>query len=443
MSTFQASRLFNLKYEIYRHQVTGLVMECSRGPYSLPQRIAKYVDMISGLVGFPDLSIPKTHLKRPSTQSSDQTIDPVVIRTRYNVSNVICTNPNSSHAVAEFEAEYFSPTDLQTFWNKFVPFAPYRPVDQIVGTNSPLLPGPEATLDIQYIMGVAPNATTWFYGMKGFNFWDDLANWASLLNNESGIPWVHSISYGAQGDDPNQAYQVRLDVEFQKLGVRGVSIIFASGDSGSGCENHLTDFCACNFNPSFPATCPHVTSVGATRFLSGNSGPEGAVYEFKSGGGFSVSDFSIPSFQDAAVEEYLNSNISFPNPCSYNSTGRSTPDVSALGDVYFQIIEFGIELSIGGTSAASPTFAAIITLLNDLRFNSGKSSLGWLNPFIYQTASNNPNAFFDVTIGDNEVTGCCTIGSDQSGFLCTKGYDPVTGVGTPNFEALASVVLSL
>ena len=68
-----------------------------------------------------------------------------------------------------------------------------------------------------------------------------------------------------------------LDLEFKKLGARGISIIFASGDSGAGC-----DFCIWA-EPSFPATCDSVTSVGATRFENGVGSAEMAVEEFGSG----------------------------------------------------------------------------------------------------------------------------------------------------------------
>jgi tripeptidyl-peptidase-1 len=292
-------------------------------------------------------------------------------------------------------------------------------------------------------MGVAPNVTTWFYSMASTDFWGDLIRWTYELGNETNVPWVHSVSYGEQGNYPPDGYQDRIDTEIQKLGVRGVSIIFASGDSGAGCQPRQTDAkgCDCTFNPSFPATCPHLTSVGATMFLHGNSGEEGAVEAFKSGGGFSV-DFDLPEYQRDAVNAYLNSGVSLPEPCSYNASGRATPDVSALGDVHFQVIEHGTDIPVGGTSASSPSFAAIITLINDLRLNAGKPTMGWLNPWIYQTAASNPEAFFDVTVGDNEIADCCASGK-QGGFECSKGWDPVTGVGSPNFEVLSKVAMSL
>jgi tripeptidyl-peptidase-1 len=76
-----------------------------------------------------------------------------------------------------------------------------------------------------------------------------------------------------------------------------------------------------------------------------------------------------------------------------------------------------------------------MALLNDIRLASGKSSLGFLNPFIYQNAA----SFNDVTRGAGEG---CGLGK-QKGFPAAKGWDPVTGVGTPNYQKLKQAVLAL
>jgi len=278
--------------------------------------------------------------------------------------------------------------------------------------------------------------------MKQFNFWNDLATWAQEIANETAAPWIHSVSYGSQGDYPSDSYRDRLNLEFQKLGARGITIVFASGDSGAGCQGigaaDEPGVCDCTFYPSFPATCPYVLTVGATKFLNGNSGPEGAVVAFKSGGGFSQL-FPVPSYQATSVATYLKSGVTMPPTCAFNASNRATPDVSALGDVHFQVINGGSKISVGGTSASAPSFSAVLTLLNDIRLNKGKPTLGFVLPWIYQTAAKNPTAFFDVTVGDNTVAGCCKSGQ-LSGFDCATGWDPVTGVGTPNYAVLSTLV---
>jgi len=434
-----ASKILGLTYHTYRHH-SGLSVDASVGPYSLPSNIADLVDLVTGAVGFPDLAVPMIQVN-PSPNAG-QDITPSVIRARYNISSTLVgTNSGNMHAVAEFQAQYYSPADLKQFWNAYVPFAPFMPVAQVIGQNDPTSPGIEASLDIEYIMGVAPNITTYFYSLKNFNFWNDLMTWTGELDNETNPPFIHSVSYGSQGDYPTDSYRARLNTEFQKLGARGLSIIFASGDSGAGCEGggvNTDKACDCTFFPSFPATCPYVTTVGATRFLAGNSGPEGAVAAFKSGGGFSQY-FPTAAYQASAVQMYLGSGVKMPEACAFNASGRATPDVSALGDIHFQVVNGGSVIPVGGTSASAPSFSAVMSLLNDQLLNSGKPVLGFLNTWIYQTASANPTAFFDVVVGDNINPGCCKSG-DESGFETAAGWDPVTGVGTPNFAVLSTLI---
>ena len=99
---------------------------------------------------------------------------------------------------------------------------------------------------------------------------------------------------------------------------------------------------------------------------------------------------------------------------------------------YLNIVN-GSEKSTSGTSAAAPTFAAIIALLNDYQIRQGRKSLGFLNPILYQYAS---KIFYDVTTGHNP--GCNT-----TGFYAAKGWDPVTGLGTPSFIRFQQVLDSI
>jgi len=210
----------------------------------------------------------------------------------------------------------------------------------------------------------------------------------------------------------------------------------ASGDDGACGDGGKKGSCAClPLDPSFPATCPYVTSVGATKFLTGNTGGEGAVVYFGSGGGFS-SEFPLEDWQADLVNAYLASNTTQPPACAFNASGRATPDVAALGDVEFEIIYGGSPVQIGGTSASSPTFASIISLLNDDRLNANKTTLGYLNPWIYETAAKVEGAFFDVIVGNNLGQPNCGDKGAPCGYQCAPGWDAVTGVGTPNYAVL-------
>eukprot|EP01094_Clydonella_sp_ATCC50884_P021856 TRINITY_DN48_c0_g1_i1.p2 TRINITY_DN48_c0_g1~~TRINITY_DN48_c0_g1_i1.p2 ORF type:complete len:573 (+),score=234.19 TRINITY_DN48_c0_g1_i1:107-1720(+) len=437
MSLLDIQNMLNVTFLRYIHPHRRAL--ATLDAYSVPAELAEHVDMISYVTGLPDIHLPneKVTKARPAFAADPLAITPDVIRARYNATDFTASAQNNSLAVAEFQAQYYSPTDLTSFFNTYVPNAPAGAdqVYKVVGTNKPESPGIEASLDIEYIMGVAPGIQAWFYSQYQFNFYNDLINWLTILDNSTSIPWVHSVSYGSQGNYPSATYIQRSDAEYQKLGVRGVSIIYASGDSGAECEN----FCKVLY-PSYPAISVYVTSIGSTKFLSGTTGAEGATTAFRSGGGFS--DFDVaPSYQEPYVKDYLSSSsVQFPPTGSYNASGRATPDFAALGDEHFQVVTGGHTVSVGGTSASAPSFAAIIAMLNDDLLNAGKPTLGFLNPKMYSLAGSNPTSFFDVTVGDNEQ-GCgtsCSPGID--GFQCTAGYDAVSGMGTPNYAVLKTLV---
>lgn len=110
---------------------------------------------------------------------------------------------------------------------------------------------------------------------------------------------------------------------------------------------------------------------------------------------------------------------------------RGLPDISANGANYVVAVDGQFAL-VYGTSASSPTLGSILTLINEERLNAGKSSIGFINPVIYS----HPNILNDITEGNNP--GCGT-----DGFSAVPGWDPVTGLGTPNFPKMLFLWLSL
>jgi len=155
--------------------------------------------------------------------------------------------------------------------------------------------------------------------------------------------------------------------------------------------------------------------------------------QFGSGGGFSFMNFSAAdyAYQTAAVEAFLASQTAaeLPLPNSYNPKGRATPDVCALGEGYQVVMGASVQ-TVGGTSASAPAFSSMVSLLNDARIRAGKPAMGFLNPWIYK----NPAAFTDVTAGDDRWgRGPFRI---MYGFNATKGWDPVSGVGSPDFPKM-------
>lgn len=102
----------------------------------------------------------------------------------------------------------------------------------------------------------------------------------------------------------------------------------------------------------------------------------------------------------------------------------------------------------GGTSAASPVWAGIVGLLNDARFQKGLPALGFMNPWLYATGYHYLNDIVNGSAvgcnGINGQTGAHLVGSGivpYASWNATAGWDPATGLGTPNFVELRAGVL--
>ncbi|KZP17323.1 subtilisin-like protein, partial [Athelia psychrophila] len=235
----------------------------------------------------------------------------------------------------------------------------------------------------------------------------------TTLLAEKSPPLVLTTSYGLDVEsDLSRSLSIALCNAYMQLTAKGVSILFATGDGGVASTPGVK--CSATFPPTFP-TCPYVTLVGATSGV-----PEtGAAL---SAGGFS-NYFGTASWQADDVAGYLKT-LGTEYSGKYNKTGRAYPDVAAQGEKVQVYVDGKVE-PVAGTSCASPIFTSVIALINDQLLNAGKSPLGFLNPWLYA----NPGAFNDITTGSNP--GCGT-----KGFPAAKGWDPVTGLGTPNYVAL-------
>ncbi|KAI9615686.1 hypothetical protein KEM48_005564 [Puccinia striiformis f. sp. tritici PST-130] len=246
---------------------------------------------------------------------------------------------------------------------------------------------------------------------------------------------VISTSYGMNEADAIPSYLIRQCNEYGKLGLMGTSFLFSSGDNGVAgnrgvCLNRDGSQSVEGkiFNPSFPGTCPYVTSIGATQVALGKTvqDPEVACFtKIQSGGGFS-NVFKMPSYQVSAVKDFFHNHPPKISQDRYNSSMRTRgfPDLSANGANYVVAVEgkFGL---VYGTSASAPVVASMITMINDARISLGKKPVGFINPAIY--SSRLRKAFNDIKDGTNP--GC-----DTEGFSAVPGWDPVTGLGTMDFS---------
>ena len=449
-------------------------------------------------------------LKFPnSTQSvahCDQLITPECIRALYDIPRGNLTDPSNSMGIFETGTTY-SQEDMDLFYARFAPYIRNgtRPrhnlIDGAVAPSTVDEASGEANLDFQLAMPlIYPQGTTLFqaddldvaesfqYGQGIFNTFLDAIDGSyctykafNISGDSSGIDPsypdkqpggyngtlecgvfeptnVISVSYGVQEADLPPAYQQRQCNEFLKLGLQGVSVFLASGDAGvegrlSDDTNGTVDGCLgpdhTTFNPSYPATCPYITTVGATMVLPNKtvSDPESAAYDsswdqpFSSGGGFS-NIYPIPSYQQDTLDNYfsssdpgyksygLNETIG-SNGGLYNRQGRGYPDIAAVGE---QIAMFtsGSFFANGGTSASAPIVASVFNLINEERIAAGKSPVGFVNPVLYK----NPQALNDITNGTNPGCG-------SKGFSAVQGWDPVTGLGTPNYPKMLEVFMGL
>ncbi|KAF9807690.1 hypothetical protein IEO21_08104 [Rhodonia placenta] len=468
-----AEEMMKTEYHVWVHDASGAARVRTTS-YSLPEHLHAHVDVVQPTTSFarfrrdaatyhfagdapaaiktdaPYISIPSAYNGQVNA-SCNASITPTCLKELYNaVGYVPAAAGENKLAVTGYLGQNANLEDFHLFNEAFVPEAADSTFDVVYinnGTNdqSPDAAGVEANLDTQYAFGLTYPTPSMFYTTGGSPPFvpDDLnptnsnepyANWLEYILNDPSPPQTISTSYGDDEQTVPESYAKRVCASFAQLGARGVSLSFASGDHGvgDGDSDPATQQCYTNnglnetkFIPLFPASCPYVTSVGATWYI-----PEEVYYI--SGGGFS-NYFSRPAYQELAVDTYLSKLVPGTYAGLYNPSGRAYPDVAAQGQ-FFNLFVGGVEGQIGGTSAASPTFAGLVSLLNDARLARGLAPLGFLNPLLYAIGAVFPDGFNDIVGGSNP--GCGT-----EGFNATVGWDPVTGFGTPNFGNLKDLVL--
>ncbi|KAI1842460.1 hypothetical protein JX266_011355 [Neoarthrinium moseri] len=305
----------------------------------------------------------------------------------------------------------------------------------ITGGSPPFVPGP--------VMPDAAHNTNEPY----LEFYEYL-----LKKTNDELPQVISNSYGdGEGTVPPD-YAKRVCDMIGIMGLRGISILQSSGDSGPGAscvandgKNHT------EFQPLFPASCPYITAVGGTQSWAPEVGWIG------SGGGFS-NYFAQGWYQADAVNFYLENGIDLEAKEYYTAGGftnfsrRAIPDIAAHSwDPGFAYYYNNTQGLTGGTSASTPIVAGVIGLLHDARLRAGKPTMGFLNPFIYSLKH---GPVTDVIYGGSEgCTGKNPFTGEVRGgpgaiipyatWNNTLDWDPVTGKGIPNFQEMVKAALAI
>lgn len=445
-----AERLLRTTFQLVSHSKTSQPVLRAKD-VELPRGVHA-VFGVHGSTLPPRGASPSVVLRDPSPPI----ITPHTLAGLYQVNNGTGTRSTANRqAVIEVMGQTMKESDLSSFFAKYVPAGTWRQGDdavyKFVGVDGRGLAGTgEPTLDIQWIMGMAPGVLSEFWLFNGgasYDFCHALLNFTQTALSADNGPLTFSVSYGFQGNIVGQfqgcaSQEVSsIDDNLAKLAARGITVIVSSGDSGSGYVNSSAphgDWCKAQgrewcISPAWPASSPWVTAVGATRFDGQVVGAaEVASDYFGSGGGFS-SDFDRPSYQDAAVAHYMSSAshaAPWPPASAFPAAGRATPDVAMIGEG-FRVVDDGLSTHNDGTSGSAPAFAGLVSLLNERRLASGGAPLGFLNPWLYANA----DAFTDITVGTNAI-GRQGTGPTEYGFPCAAGWDPVTGLGTPRFDVL-------
>ena len=199
---------------------------------------------------------------------------------------------------------------------------------------------------------------------------------------------------------------------FQQFAAQGQSFFNAAGD-GDAYAGGVDS----------PADDPNITIVGGTTLET--TGPGGSwvsetVWNWGdgtgTGGGISAT-YPIPVWQQGVSMA--------ANGGSTNM--RNLPDVALTADNIWLIYDNGAAGSFGGTSCATPLWAALTALINQQALANGRTAQGFINPAIYSLGegTNYLSAFHDITTGNN------TSFESPDNFYAVPGYDLCTGWGTP------------
>ncbi|HET8990357.1 MAG TPA: S53 family peptidase [Acidimicrobiales bacterium] len=297
----------------------------------------------------------------------------------------------------------------------------------------------ETSLDVETVHALAPGAT--------INLVVAPTNYGNALNNavayavDNHLGDVLTMSYGspegAIAGGGNNIQFLQSNKIFQQAVNQGMSLFASSGDSGA--TGGLAQP-----NASYPASNPNVTAAGGTDlFVTGDTSPNGGgTYQseyawndanpstcpfncnygpFGATGGAPSVLFGQPSYQADLT----------PTPARYTSDVSFNASVYTATMIYLGFLGAANNgfYFFGGTSEASPSWAAITADLDQAR----GSDLGAMNPVLYNLASN-PSTyaadFHDVTVGSNAFP------FGAPGYSAAMNWDPPTGLGTPIVSGL-------
>ena len=361
-------------------------------------------------------------------------LTPRAVLEAYNASRLAASGfTGKGQTIVFFEFDGYDQVDLDDFATKY-DLPPLKPV--LVG-GQPGEPHGEAAMDLQVAHAISPDARMVVVNarttLKGGETYEQIAKMFDAADRDyPGAVWSLSIGWGcdalitATDLKPVQSALVRAQSH-------GTTAYDASGDT-AGLE------CKGGSNWSSPpgpddvgldavSSLPAMTSVGGTslstdrngRWLAEQAWVDSPLSQGTSGGLSAL--FPRPAWQTKVVAAR-----------DTELEHRLTPDVSAVADPISGVrIRYQQQDLVGaGTSQSAPIWAALTAVMNQYLLANGGRPLGDVNPLLYRVAAGaNAPGFRDVSLGGNAVD------------LSTPGYDLVTGLGTPNVDALVKDFLDI
>jgi kumamolisin len=388
------------------------------GSVTVPEELVGSVEAVLGLDNRP-IATPKFRRRKVSPAATPEagTFIPPQVAQVYNfptASGGAAAGAGQTIGIIELGGGY-NPADITNYFSQTIGISAPSVTDVILdgGSNDPTNANSadaEVLLDIEVAGSVAPGAAivVYFTTNTDQGFQDAIS---TAIHDTTNNPSVISISWGGPESSWSQTAINSMDTTCQSAAALGITITVASGDSGS------SDGATGN-NVDFPASSPHVLGCGGTALTASNGVRQSEVVwnDQASGGGASGGGvsavFPLPSWQ-------ANAGV----PASSGTGGRGVPDVAgdASPDTGYQILVDGEQEVVGGTSAVAPLWAGLIAVLNQQL----GTNVGFLNSKLY-TLGQAP--FFDITGGSN--------GSFSAG----TGWDPCTGLGSPNGASLLTAL---
>ncbi len=416
-----------------------------------PQIPAALADVVGGIVKLHDFqhkpslvtvkAVPKANAEAAQFTSSSGShyLSPADYSTIYNLKTLSSSGVDGTgQSIAVIARSHISLSDIQSFRQSFgLPVN--DPTIVIVNSDPGTLQGDstETTLDTEWAGAIAPRASIKVITAASTSSADGIDLAAQFAVNHNVAPII-TLSYGSCEAYMGSAGTAFYHSLWQQAAAQGQTVLVSSGDSGAAGCNGGSDSSGSMTGVNGLCTSPYSTCVGGTQFndngnpgqywLPGNNSVYGSAISYVpevvwnesgsnggsglwAGGGGPSLYFSKPSWQSG--------------PGVPADGRRDVPDVSltAAGHDGYIIVQYGSMYAVGGTSAAAPSFAGMMALVNQ---QTGVRQ-GNANTVLYPLAANQANGgaavFHDITSGSNTVPGV-------TGFKATAGYDLASGLGS-------------